>query len=401
MPWLRSGGLFGTVVYSDGQFDDARYNLALVQSAAALGADVLNYAAVRRFETGANGQIVAAVVEDCESGTTLRVTARAFVNATGPFSDSIRQMAVPHIPPRIRVSKGVHLLLPLPVGLHEYALLIPATEDGRVIFAIPWLGRLLVGTTETESGPDEDMRVSSAEAEYLLRHLNRYLARPFEPADIVSAIAGLRPLIQPNGQVRQTRRIARDYEIEIEPRSGLISMLGGKWTVYRAMAEDAVDAVERKLIGRTTQCRTRDHKLFGSSAPGTHLVARFGSQADRVLDLAERDPELMMPLVSGAPHIRAEVVYCAREEMVRTLEDVLKRRTGLQYYDWRLAVEAAPVAGELLARELNWTVARTQAEIQTYVEAVRKRQQEIGLSPSPSPKGCGPSLTNPKPVVAH
>ena len=262
VPYLRQQGLKGTVVYSDGQFDDARYNLALVQSCSAAGGEVLTYAPVIGFDSDSQGRLVAVIIRDVESGDRIRVTAKAFLNATGPFSDRVRRLDDPDATERLRLSRGVHILLPLPEDFGDHALLIPKTEDKRLMFAIPWQGRLLVGTTETESDLSAEMIVTRGEAEYLLRHLGRYLSRTFQLSDIVSAMVGVRPLVR-SADRRDTTKLTRDYEIEIA-RSGLISVLGGKWTVYRAMAEDAVNAVQRSISGGTTACLTRAHPLFGS-----------------------------------------------------------------------------------------------------------------------------------------
>jgi glycerol-3-phosphate dehydrogenase len=245
MPCLKEQKLFGTVIYSDGQFDDARYNLALVQSCSASGGEAMNYARLLEFETNPDGRIIAASIEDRLSKQQFRVAARAFINATGPSSDHVRALAG-NMNERIVLSKGVHILLPLPEAFGNDALLIPRTDDGRVIFAIPWQGRLLVGTTETESTLATELTITREEAEFLLRHVNRYLVTRFEIHDIVSAIAGLRPLVRSRSS-RETKKLIRDYEIEVDRQSGLISVLGGKWTVYRAMAEDAINAVQKLL----------------------------------------------------------------------------------------------------------------------------------------------------------
>jgi len=395
MPWLKSDGLFGTILYSDGQFDDARYNLALVQSCEAAGGDVVNYVTVTGFGMDKTDRIAAVHLEDKESGKSLRVSARSFVNATGPFSDELRRLARPDVTPRLRVSKGVHILLPLPHECGDEGLLIPATEDGRVVFAIPWMGRLLVGTTETEGEPNSEMLVTKVEAEYLLRHLNPYLAQPFELSDIVDAIAGLRPLIQP-ADLRDSKRIVRDYEIEFDARSGLVSVLGGKWTVYRTMAEDTINVVEKQLLCRVSHCDTRAYPLYGAVRrtdelkkellgfpvpPGTidHLIQKFGSRARQVLDLAEQRPLLFEALIDGAPYIRAEVIYCVREELALSLEDVLVRRLGLEYFDWRMAAKAAPIVAGLMAEELGWGKNRADKEVQLYVDRIARRISEIGL----------------------
>jgi len=399
MPGLAREGLKGTVVYSDGQFDDARYNLSLVMSCAAAGGDTLNHTSVLGFEKDPQARLVAAVVQDAESKESFRVTAKAFVNATGPFSDRLRRLADAGAPERLRLSRGVHILLPLPEDFGDHALLIPKTDDKRLMFAIPWQGRLLVGTTETESDLSDPMMVTRQEAEYLLRHLGRYLSRKFQFSDIVSAMAGLRPLVR-SADERDTKNIARDYEIEVG-RSDLISVLGGKWTVYRAMAEDAVNAVQRLLTGRVTACVTRAHPLFGSLPPsesgyaceanalakayGTtpetarHLLQKFGTCAGRVLELAGDDRCLLSPLAEGAPQIGAEVVYSIREEMASSIEDVLSRRLGLQYFDWRLAVRVAPAVARMMARELEWDSARERDEIDTYTERINRLLETLGM----------------------
>ena len=398
MPWLQSRGLVGMVMYADGQFDDARYNLSLVQGCAEQGGEVLNYARVQAFGTDRNGRLIAARVEDRESHESFSVTARVFVNATGPFSDEVRRMAVPHAQPRLSVSKGVHILLPLPEGFGDGALMIPKTEDGRVIFSIPWQDRLLVGTTETQAGIDTEMIVTAAEAEYLLRHLNPYLTKPFQLSDIVSAIAGLRPLIRSNNS-RDTSKLIRDYEIETLAPSGLISALGGKWTVYRAMAEDAINAAERSLTGHVTACPTRKHPISGyggnlakvsgdllgnkliTAETARHLIEKFGVHASCVITLGLQNNSLFAPLVPGAAAIRAEVVYCIRAEMAVSIDDILNRRLGLQSFDMRLAREAAPVVADILAVELSWKPSRVEKETRRYTDRLLRLQTELsGIS---------------------
>ena len=404
VPYIREQGLKGTVVYSDGQFDDARYNLALVQSCSAAGGDALSYARVMGFDSNDQGRLTAVIVKDAESGDCIRVSAKAFVNATGPFSDRVRRLDNPDAEERLRLSRGVHILLPLPEDFGHHALLIPKTEDKRLMFAIPWQGRLLVGTSETESDLSDEMMVTRGEAEYLLRHLSRYLSKTFQLSDIVSAMVGVRPLVR-SADRRDTTKLARDYEIEVS-RSGLISILGGKWTVYRAMAEDAVNAVQQAVAGRTTACVTRAHPLFGSlpeSADGyageaaalarangitretaRHLLQKFGTCAGRVLDLTREDASLLTPLVEGAPQIQAEVVYAVREEMAVSLEDVLSRRLGLQYFDWRLAAQAAPAAARILARELGWCADRARTEVGSYTDLIGRYLKTLGLEGVPT-----------------
>lgn len=396
MPMLKADNLEGTVAYADGQFDDARYDMALVQSFTGIGGQAINYARVTRLTKDGSGKLDAAEVEDVLSHRRFKVKARAFVNATGPFSDHIREMARPGIPHRLRLSKGVHIMLPLDSDDTKDAILIPKTDDGRVIFAIPWLGRFLVGTTDDEATLDDEMIVTKDEAEYLLRHLNRYIVHPLHIGQIVSAIAGVRPLVK-SGDALNTKKLIRDHEIEVEPESGLVSVLGGKWTTHRAMAEDAVNAVLRHLGEGMVPCRTAYQVLDGadgfeadywrtligdnqiSPATALHLAEKFGTNAAKVLAITTEEPGYASTLVPGLPPIQAEVIYSVRHEMAMSIEDVLARRIGLQLFSWKAAIEAAPVVGSLLAGMLNWTSTERQRAVNEYIEKVSRLMEKIGL----------------------
>ncbi|HXY52005.1 MAG TPA: FAD-dependent oxidoreductase [Terriglobales bacterium] len=400
MPGLAAEKLAGSVVYFDGQLDDARYGLTLVNTFVAAGGEAANYAKVIAFEKDSNGKLTVAILEDRLAGARLAVQARAFVNATGPFSDRIRSLASPGVVARLVLSRGVHILLPLEADATSEALLVPRTEDGRVIFAIPWQGRLLVGTTDRETTLEADLTVQQAEAGYLLSHLNPYLARPRGIQEIVSAFAGIRPLVRSN-HARATRKLIRDHEVEVDPESGLISILGGKWTTYRAMGEDAVDAVGRYLGQAVLPSPTRHHRLeggkayrpdywkdlvreFGLEEPvARHLAQKFGSGAAEVVFLTKTDPELRRSMVSGSAAIRAEIVHAIWREMAVTIEDVLARRLGLEYFSWELAVEAAPVVASYLARQLDWSEAQKNEAVSGYVGQIRRRQSAIGVRKEP------------------
>jgi glycerol-3-phosphate dehydrogenase len=395
LPTLKSDHLAGAVAYQDGQFDDARFGVTLVKTFADAGGEAANYLAVGSFEKGPDGKLTAAIVSDGIRGRSFRVHARVFVNATGPFSDRIRSLAMPGAPSRLVLSKGAHILLPLAAEVTR-AVLIPKTEDGRVIFAIPWLGRLLVGTTDQEVTLDQELTVTREEAEYLLRHLNRYSARPCSVADIVGAFAGVRPLVRAKHS-QLTKDLVREHEVEADESSGLVSILGGKWTTYRAMAEDTIDAVQKQLEGPRRPCSTLRHRLVGadgytpdhwkslageyclSEASAQHLSEKFGTEASAVLAIAEENSDLKSPVVAGGAPFQAEVVYCARQEMAVTIEDVLARRIGLQLFSWKLAIEAAPVVAAHLARELDWPDHQKDEAIRDYVGKMERQLQAIGL----------------------
>jgi len=398
MPMLKPDKLVGTVAYGDGQFDDARYDIALIQSFSGEGGEAVNYARVVGLGKDRGGRLCEAEIEDVISHRRFKVQARAFVNATGPFSDHIREMAKPGIMPRLRLSKGVHILLPLDKEDTKDAILIPKTDDGRVIFAIPWLGRFLVGTTDDEAKLGDEMIVTKAEAEYLLRHLNRYIVPPLRVDQIVSAIAGVRPLVK-STDARDTKKLIRDHEVEMEPESGLISVLGGKWTTHRAMAEDGIDMVLGYLGKPLIPCRTAHHLLKGaegygpefwrllvsefgvSPATARHLAEKFGTASLRVLEIAKQDPRYASAIVQGLPPIQAEIVYSVREEMALTIEDVLARRIGLQLFSWAAAVKAAPVVGSVMAELLAWTDSERTQAVEEYVQKITRLMTGIGLVP--------------------
>jgi glycerol-3-phosphate dehydrogenase len=393
---LRGEKLVGSVSYADGQFDDARFGITLAQTFAQQGGELINYAKGVAFAKDSNGKLAAIEVADQLTGERFHIRAKVFVNCTGPFADQLRRMANPALPERLRLSKGVHLLLPLEAIQSEAALLIPKTEDGRVIFAIPWLGRLVVGTTDEEANLTDEMVVTPEEIRYLLRHVNQYLNVNLTPQDVLSAFAGLRPLLRSPSAV-STGKLIRDHEVEVDAASGLISVLGGKWTTYRAMAEDAVDRVQQGLGADTVQCRTLDFPLTGaegfwvdywrqlaekydlSSQTARHLAQKFGTDAPKVLELAEQEPQLLQPLSPGGAPIRAEVVYAIREEMAQTIEDILARRIGVQFHGWKEAAEAAPVVAQLLARELAWSEAQTSEAVAAYLGTIRHLLRSAGI----------------------
>jgi glycerol-3-phosphate dehydrogenase len=397
LPNLNPKDLVGAVAYTDGQFDDAGYNLALVETFAQAGGEALNYARVTGFARGADGKLATAEVQDHLNGQTFQVRARAFVNATGPFADTVRAMATPGAKPRMRLSKGVHILLPLDVFSSNDAMLIPKTEDGRVLFAIPWMGRLLVGTTEEEVEVGDELRLTHDEVEYLLRHLNRYVRTAVNAEQVVGGFAGARPLLS-SGDSRDTKKLARDHEVQMDSRSGLISIMGGKWTTHRAMAEDTIDAVQKYLGSTSSLCSTLNHKLIGSEGysedhwrsfttqfgvteeSARHLAEKFGTRAASVLQLIAEERQLGAPLAEGLAPLRAEVIFAARNTMAMTIEDVLARRIGLQVYGWTEALAAAPGVADLLAREHRWTDAEREQALREYVGRICDLQRAAGLA---------------------
>ena len=404
MPQLNRDGLLGSVEYADGQFDDARYNLALVHTFTRAGGQALNHCRVTDFHRDSAGCLSGVVAVDQICDAKFNVTSRSIVNATGPASDLVRQMASPSVPERMRLSKGSHILFPLDLFPTDDAMLVPKTEAGSVLFAVPWGGRLLVGTTEREVAPGDDLYVTEEEITYMLRQLNKYLAKPLQLSDVVAGFAGARPLVSA-GEGGSTEKIARDDVIEVDPNSGLISIMGGKWTTHRAMAEDTINAVQKALGVAVSESPTRAHVLHGgdgftsdlweklvriypvSKETAQHLAARFGTAARDVLELTRTNPDLAQALIPGSAQIQAEVVYGVREELAANIEDVISRRIGLQYYSWRDAIKAAPVVGSLMAQELQWTSAEEHEAATRYVERINFFMERAGLHPEASPAG--------------
>jgi glycerol-3-phosphate dehydrogenase len=396
MPGLAPDRFIGSIAYADGQFDDARYNLALINTFVEAGGDALNYARAVGFRKDAHGKLQGIDVEDPWSKTRFTIQAGRFVNATGPHADAVRGLATPGIPPRMRLSKGAHLLLPLELFPTNDALLIPKTDDGRVLFAVPWFDRLLIGTTEEEVTPQDELYLSKRDVEYLLLHINRYFGAAIRADQVVSGFAGARPLVSAGGS-RDTKKLTRDHEVEIDPQSGLISIMGGKWTTHRAMAEDTISAVQKSMGRPATPGVTLDHPLSGSKdyvpeywnslvrengipeQTAKHLSQKFGTNATKVVELAKNDMSLAGPIVPGFAPLRAEIAYVARNEMAMTIEDVLMRRTGLQFLSWRAAISAATPTAAILARELGWSPEFERSSTQEYESKIRRLIQLAGL----------------------
>jgi glycerol-3-phosphate dehydrogenase len=400
MPGLAPGRLLGSIAYADGQFDDARYNLALINSFAEAGGVAVNYCRVISFAKDENGKLLSAEMEDHFSRQRFAVRVNRFVNATGPHADSIRGLARSGVSPRMRLSKGAHIVLPLEVFPTGDALLIPKTDDGRVLFAVPWFDRLLIGTTEQEVTIHDELYLSKDDVAYLLHHINRYFATAIRADQIVSGFAGARPLVSVGGS-RDTKKLARDHEVEVDGRSGLISIMGGKWTTHRAMAEDTINAVQKSLGLPVRPGTTIDHPLAGSAgytpdywqslireygiseAIARHLSQKFGTNAGLVMALTQNEPSLAAPLLPGFAPLRAEVAYSARYEMAMTIEDVLMRRTGLQIFSWNGAIGAAGPTGAILAKELGWTPEAERTSVEQYRIKIGRLMQMAGLSAAP------------------
>ncbi|HET9314875.1 MAG TPA: glycerol-3-phosphate dehydrogenase/oxidase [Vicinamibacteria bacterium] len=372
IPTLEQDGLRGGVKYHDGQFDDSRLLVSLAQTACEQGACLLNYARVVRLHKDAGGYVNGLQVRDEETGAAHDVAARCVVNATGPFSDEVRRLDDPAAGTTIAPSQGVHLVLPREFLPGETAIMVPHTRDGRVMFAIPWHDHVVVGTTDT---PIEDVSLEPTplphEVDFILETARGYLERPPGREDILSVFTGIRPLAH-EGADTGTATLSRDHRIQIAG-SGLLTINGGKWTTYRRMAEDCVDhaAVLARLDERP--CTTRELRIHGFDPDAHRLggLAVYGSDAPALLAVARERPELGAPLHAALPITGAQVVWAARHEMARTVDDVLARRTRALYLNARAALAMAPAAAALLAAELGRDAAWQRAQVEEFGRIAR------------------------------
>ena len=371
---LRDDGVRGGVLYSDGQFDDARLAITLAATAVDLGAVVANYMSVVRLVRNQQ-RVTGVIVRDAESGNELELRGRAVLNATGVFAEDILSMDANLQPssladdhPKVVLSQGSHLVVDASFLPGSTALMIPETDDGRVLFAIPWHGKVLLGTTDLGvKSVTREPRPLPSEIEYLLEHAGRYLRRCPTESDIRSRFAGLRPLVGARSGSHATAKLSREHEI-FTSSSGLITVIGGKWTTYRHMGEELIDKAEVVAGLPRKQSHTASLKLHGcpsiSDSSGAQFWNIYGSDAEKIESLIREVPELAKTLHPQLPYRAAEVIWAARHEMARTIEDVLARRTRALFLDARAAMESAVVVGDLLQRELqqsaDWKVDQLQ-----------------------------------------
>lgn len=377
---------YGAVLYYDGQLDDARYNLELVLTAEEKGAVVANYVSCTGFNRNEQGQITAAICQNTLSnqGSPWQIRAKAFLNCTGPFSDAIRILAHPGIEPRIRLSKGVHAVLPFPSESCSTAMLIPKTKDGRVVFLIPFQGRWLLGTTDDEvSNGKGEALLERKELDYLLETLNPFLDQPVGPDAVLAGFGGYRPLISDHRA--GTKGLLRDHAVELDSLSGLFSLLGGKWTTYRIMAKDAIDQIAY-FLGRVEQCRTADIPLKGATQLkesdwerwcqeqdlpkdiAQHLYRCYGACAKEVANIMQQSAELAKRILPDFPFVLAEIKYAVQVEKCCTLRDFLARRIRLEILDWKSTLQAVPVVAQVMAKELSWSESEQQSQSEGYIE---------------------------------
>ena len=387
-PVLKAEGLRDAFLYYDGQTDDTRLTLTVLRTAAKRGARLANYVEVVGFDLEA-GEIRAARVRDVLSDEEFAIPARAVINATGAFAGQLEALAgVPRI--AIVPAKGVHLTLPrqaLPVT--DYAVVLPETPDGRLLFIVPWNTRVILGTTDTKGGDLNRPAATEADVNYLLSTANAYLRTTLDRSQVISAWAGYRPLVSPaNADSQATAKLSRNHVVADGP-GGMITVTGGKLTTYRRMAQDALDHLARRWkqpITHPTESLTLDgaegHAAcqdalrqaaarFGWGQDVLARLAQYGGQAKAILALCAGDGALAQRIVPDLPYIMAEVLYACHHEMAVTLEDMLARRLHIQTEDWSRGVEPAPAVARLMAGALGWSAHETMRQVERYHEQLQ------------------------------
>jgi glycerol-3-phosphate dehydrogenase len=378
-PMLKAEGLKAGVIYYDGQFNDARMAVTLALTAQQHGAVIGNHVEAQAL-LKEQGKVCGAVVRDAISGHQFTIRARGVINACGPFVDRLRQLDEADAKPILRASTGIHIILSDRFPPPQAGLMIPKTEDGRVLFVLPWQGHTLIGTTETPSAIVDHPPAKAEEIEYLLRHINKYFNLAVTQDDIKSVWSGLRPLVQAP-DAANTAQLVREHLIDVSA-CGLLTIAGGKWTSYRRMAEDAVDqALQTFGLTSTRKCQSHQMRLFGAQnfdangeqaliktyALATDVAHRlhraFGDQAPRVAELARSG--FGARLHPDHPYLEAEVIYSVRQEYAEHASDVLTRRMSLALLDRSAAISVLPRVIELMAAELHWGAPRCDAEMAT------------------------------------
>ncbi len=377
IPTLIPDSLRGGILYLDAAFDDARMGIALARTAARSGAVLVNYV---RFNGFIKSEDKVCGVRLCEQfgGSEFEAKARVVVNATGVFSDAVREMDSPREHKMLALSQGTHVVLPKRFLPGDFALMIPKTEDGRVLFALPWHNRVLAGTTDVAvAEPQLEPRPGRDEISFILEHLGYYLTEKPTEADILSTFAGLRPLVQTR-QGRATAALGRDHTIRISD-SGLVSVLGGKWTTFRKMAEDAVDrAAEVAELPKVDSCSAG---ISIESPEAGELSWPGGTDEPGELRAALEGAGLQERLVADFPYCKADVIRAIRQEWACTVEDVLARRTRLLFLDARASVKAAPRVASIMADELGHDSEWESQQVKAFVELAKGYLPEGGGVP--------------------
>jgi glycerol-3-phosphate dehydrogenase len=354
LPQLISKGLKGGVVYHDGQFDDSRMVLSLAQACVGKGGLVLNYLKVTQFLKDEAGRIIGVSARDISSGEEFPIKGRVIINATGVFADDLHRMDDPDSQPTIRPSQGVHIVLDRSFLPGSSAIMIPKTDDGRVLFAIPWYDEIVVGTTDTPlDNISSEPKALESEINFILGTAEKYLVRAPKREDVLCIFAGLRPLAADPDNPAATREVSRRHKITLS-QSGLLSIVGGKWTTYRRMAEETIDRAIKAGMLEKRRCITSELKLValdpGSSSGRLRI---YGDQSSEIEKMIQENPMLGMPLDPRLPYTKAEMIWICRNEMPLNLDDLLARRSRALFLNARASSDIAVEAAGIMAAEMG------------------------------------------------
>lgn len=378
LPTVKKEGLKGGVIYHDGLFDDSRLAVNLAQTCEENGGCPVNYMKVTGLIHNENGKVSGVTLLDAETGNQYRVRARTVINATGVFVDDIIQMDTPSTHRMVKPSQGMHLVFDRSFLGGNQALMIPSTSDGRVLFAVPWHGKVVVGTTdivrekaELEPVPMEE------EINFILNTAGLYMVPKPERKDILSMFAGQRPLAAPKKEGKNTKEISRSHKIFISPNN-LITITGGKWTTYRRMAEDTINKAIQLGLVEPVKCVSKHFRIHGYKTNPDHSnhLYVYGSDIPSIESLKESHPELGKPIHPDYPYTFAEVIWAVREEMARTVEDVLARRIRLLILDAKAAIESAPAVAEAMAAEMGYGKDWISEQLQNFYSLAKNYRLE-------------------------
>jgi glycerol-3-phosphate dehydrogenase len=372
LPLLNSKGLKGGVVYHDGQFDDSRMAFALAESCARYEGIVLNYFKVTGLLKDERGKINGVSARDIDSGKEFNLKTRLVINATGVFADEISRLDDPESKTTIRPSQGVHIVLDKSFLRSNSAIMIPKTDDGRVLFAIPWYNEVVIGTTDT---PIDKISLEPValdeEISFILRTAEKYLVTPPKREDILCIYAGLRPLAANPDNPASTKEVSRRHKITLSP-SGLLTIIGGKWTTYRRMAEETIDRAIKAGLMYKAKCVTSNLKLTTINTDNT--LVRLYIYGDHYVDIEKmisENPELGIPIDPRLPYTSAEILWICRNEMPLRLEDILARRTRSLFLNARASAEIAPVVAGFMASEFGYDQKWQEEQVESYKELVK------------------------------
>jgi glycerol-3-phosphate dehydrogenase len=368
---LETSNLKGGVIYHDGQFDDSRLAVNIAQSCIENGATAINHCRVKNLLKGEKGIVNGVVAIDTETNIEYKLNAKTVINATGVFTDEVLKMDDTSAKNTIRPSQGVHLVFDKSFLPGNDAIMIPKTDDGRVLFLVPWHDKVVVGTTDTLLDSHSlEPKPLDKEVDFIIETANRYLNKNVSKTDVLSIFAGLRPLAAPKDKSEKTKEISRSHKIIVSD-SELITITGGKWTTYRRMAQDTVDKIIELNKLPSATCKTKNlliHGASGNTVDRTNHLYIYGTDKKEIEKLVQENPSLSEPLHPRLQFTKAEVVFAVRHEMARTIEDVLARRVRVLFLDARAAIEIAPMVGEIIREELNETEDWRAQQISEFIE---------------------------------